>query len=575
VPEPGLTLCETLEVEVRSSNEQIWDVMHRLIEGLRYGEDGDYHSHTFLEYKKAVMTKIGKGFIRHRTDDVTANAMGNMGTGFRVGGSFKMEIDRHELLPGCVLTVSREIDGNIIDIDQSFQCQSISERSVSLQMDPQVKVVLRVRERVSLDDKEDVIFRDCEVEVLDYPDLRADPKRKHKLIDPVMASRLATFMIDNGISGTDCKAFMGVRIHDLMGAQHTIRSLSLMPKPGTRVLLKADGVKVWAITNGIITAICNCNREMKLIGVSVRQDADIDFEDVSVVCLEMMENGDLIYISTSMSGGIIRPRTDCSSPDHLPAYLRSLVKVRTEITFESEEQMDKIMSANNAGDLDGAVKNDGFVEVRQSIDYRFKKVQTVDLMVEGGLARAGGSRTVLKKVSKSNIDGIYEFTIYKNRRLRLNRSRIGEKLVPDTMLIVEQIMSCADGVPVSRFQISLSDMSFSMRRLVYGSAMDVCKETRIPVIISIGTGRLQELWELDIENYLIVCVDPDVNVRRIPARSIVTDGKAHDRVTHNIRQAARGLVKGILPVKMKGEDFVRIDGVSDVIDELRIPMVFL
>eukprot|EP00798_Chlamydomonas_sp_ICE-L_P024312 gene24312-9917_t len=235
---------------------------------------------------------------------------------------------------------------------------------------------------------------------------------------------------------------------------------------------------------------------------------------MSVAEIEVMESGVFVFISMLVVRGQIIDRWSDYRPDLVPRELGSILVFRKVYKFESTAQMRDIVRISRwPNAILPMVPSDGYVQVHRGFDYRFKEVQTVDLDVDEGTGRDRHGTDMVRNLSRLIPQGINEneFAVNKDLTLTWIRSRADEKLHADSTEVIDSILSCAVGDPVSRSLLDLEALSFEMRRMVYDAANTALALSRTRTIVSVGTGRFQEWREMDFKNNLYICVDPELD----------------------------------------------------------------
>jgi hypothetical protein len=295
---------------------------------------------------------------------------------------------------------------------------------------------------------------------------------------------------------------------------------------------------------------------------------------MSVAEIEVMESGVFVFISMLVVRGQIIDRWSDYRPDLVPRELGSILVFRKVYKFESTAQMRDIVRISRwPNAILPMVPSDGYVQVHRGFDYRFKEVQTVDLDVDEGTGRDRHGTDMVRNLSRLIPQGINEneFAVNKDLTLTWIRSRADEKLHADSTEVIDSILSCAVGDPVSRSLLDLEALSFEMRRMVYDAANTALALSRTRTIVSVGTGRFQEWREMDFKNNLYICVDPELDTSILRGVKIIEPDL--DNLIPVIRRTANKQT-GVIAVRMPFEDFVQIDGMTSCLSRAGCPILF-
>ena len=306
--------------------------------------------------------------------------------------------------------------------------------------------------------------------------------------------------------------------YDFMSAvrssDHAVVDVSDMSSYPGPFMTKVDGMKVYVFCYkfGYVITYADANLTVQSCVVSHLGDISDDISYLpDVIVAELMLSGDLVYIDMLCTNGVVASPSREYQPRPVTLMQRPPMIVRTNwSTFPTKGQLASL-----------SMKSDGVVCVTNSRTLRLKE-PTVDLRLKGGYLCAVEEGQMVKIVGgcKQMVEGmIYELNVNRDKdtgsiMLSNPKERLSKHSPNSVDIVKRAVMVVSRDPDMNTVLFDITNMSFMLRTRVYEMAQSVASTTR-KVIVTFGSGRLQEWRQMYLSNFSYIAIDPEISVERL------------------------------------------------------------
>lgn len=340
-------------------------------------------------------------------------------------------------------------------------------------------------------------------------------------------------------------------------------------------MAKADGVKkfVFCYPFGYVVTLTDPTLTvMSCVVTSEPRELEevIDMPDVMVV--EEMMDGVMVHIGTLAVDGTTKMRRGSRG------VVSNIRNSRPMVIFR--KSWDRVPSKTEL--VLSGVANDGVVLVTELRTTRLK-APTVDLLYSDGTMNVleNGSLVVVANGSDDMEEGVtYECDLHADTTTGVitivrPKMRILKKL-PNSMEVARRAVMTVTGDPnVNGALLDITAMSVAMRTRVYEMTQSRVGMGR-KVIVSFGTGRVQEWRQMMTNRFSYIVIDPEIDVtvleRRVKGATVMPYDFNTSFNLQTIAASRKGMV--VLWAKCRSEDFLRKTMPTRVMSATGIPAVF-
>ncbi len=589
-PELALCKCKDQESKIRSILDRVKTISlepkdFNMVKTLDLNEkrplnsvtirniEKDFHTEVEVrmcqETSEYLWTMMGSGFFgvvnRETIREIGCskwvgspfNVIGRIRKRTNEGSVLKIPLFSSNFMPGMTLTVAREypFKGKINKAQYLVQ---MVQNSVKTKIDG-IEVQINSREYQTENNK----TYSSEIEFLG--------KVQYNEIARVVSS-----VIEMSSSGTSMARHIDAQyMSQVRSTDHDVIDVSDVSNCSGLFTYKADGMKVYVFAYNSGYVITFTDRKLTILDYRVEAVDEVP-EDVSskpdVFVAEIMSDGSLVYIDTlAMEEEVVqKPRDYVKEP---PQSLKCRPPMIVRKLWTSYEDMIK--------DGTQKIESDGYVCIGSYKTVRMK-TPTVDLICkEGKLCATDATKTVIYGDSHPDMieNGVYEMTVTSdqvgNYVTLSNPTRRLVKEVSNPPDVVSRSFASSFKESNSTILYDIVSMSFKMRRMIYDMAKSQALGYR-RVIISVGTGRFQEINDMGLDTFSYIVVDPVIDTSRLDKRREVKTVVQFDKYSSMMTQI-RGITEkpgNVLYYKGTFEEFLVLGDVLKTMESMSIPTVF-
>jgi len=320
----------------------------------------------------------------------------------------------------------------------------------------------------------------------------------------------------------------------------------ILPPDGDMVFrAKVDGESAWAVDCGYMWYICRPNPNLDVISWT-RSSVLLEFgSDISIVRVEHMSDGSLVYIDVLAMGSKALP----VPRPYIPAYasiepLRSKPRVIVRPDFDTREEAEASRSSSK-------LPTDGVLAIDRlsSLAYRIKK-PIVDLMRSNrSMSYIGhkSSMPTFPPIRGTRVGRIYECTLFNDGGKPAIESYIprSDKPRPNRSDVVvsaaNRVLGINDDCNVIASKIV--SFSFSAREYVYYTAGNSLITGSL--VIDVGSGRMQSIAYMEQSSQCYFLCDPVIDVSRLRNKRGITDATrmSYSSIISLMKKMNQGRVK--------------------------------
>lgn len=473
------------------------------------------------------------------------------------GNVLKVPLLSCNFMPGLSLNISREysFEGTINKPQYSVQFE---EMSVAMEMNG-VKILINSREYETNNKKTYA----SEIEFLDQPTFEQICQVTSEILKMTETEKSMRMYVDAS------------HMSQARYADHDVLDVSDVTMCSGIFTYKADGMKVYVFSYQTGYVITFTDRALTVIEYHIEPRSELP-EDITktpdIMVAEMMVDGSLIYIDTLALNNepLEKPREYIQKPVQSSNYRPAMTVRKLWNSYQDMMQ-----------DRSHKISSDGYVCIGKNKTVRMK-IPTVDLLCKDQqLCSTDATKTVIYGQAHPDMieNGVYELTVTAHKTLDIvTLSKPVRRLIkelPNPPDVVSRSFVSSFKETNSTILYDVVSVSFKMRRMVYNLAKSHAMSYR-RVILSVGTGRFQEINEMDLKNFSYIVVDPEIDTERIKNRKDVKSIVKYD-VYSSMMVQIRGITSrpgNVLYYKGKFSDFLNTGDILKTITTTSLPSVF-